>query len=260
MSEYSNTWIDMRHDNALNSEEGGQGVPRQISRPVAIQSCPFGGLCQRSGRNDPQLRRPRPTLRSVHQHELAIEARDGVASARTRWTGKNPFRVRSRPAFDGYRQLDRLQLNQARPGQSHHPRPTYLAPDTGGSTSRQERPGLDHRPQATPGHHRRLGAPPGVAALVSPGHSGPAARAQSCLTRVCHRPVVWPHEIPDSGISHWSTGSSPRSGTEAGDISPVFAALEHAAGDFTTLGKNPRRGCSSPPSDTFSKITFYRYI
>jgi len=33
--------------------------------------------------------------------------------------------------------------------------------------------------------------------------------------------------------------SSPRSGTEAGDISPVLAALEHATGDFTALGKNP---------------------
>jgi molybdopterin biosynthesis enzyme len=47
---------------------------------------------------------------------------------------------------------------------------------------------------------------------------------------------VWPHEIPDSGISHRNTGSSPRSGTEAGDIFPVSAALEHAAGDFTALG------------------------
>ena len=90
-----------------------------------------------------------------------------------------------------------------------------------------------------------------VAALVSPGHSGPAARAQSCLTRAGHRPVVWPHEIPDSGISHRNAGSSPRSGTEAGDIPPVFTALEHAAGDFTTLGKNPLLEYSSPPSDTF---------
>jgi hypothetical protein len=24
----------------------------------------------------------------------------------------------------------------------------------------------------------------------------------SCLTRAGHRPVVWPHEIPDPGISH----------------------------------------------------------
>ena len=76
------------------------------------------------------------------------------------------------------------------------------------------------------------------------------ARAQSCLTRAGYRPVVWPHEIPDSGISHRNTGSSPRSGTEAGDVSPVFAALEHAAGDFTTLGKNPPLGGSSPPSRT----------
>ena len=95
-------------------------------------------------------------------------------------------------------------------------------------------------------HERRLGARRAVAALVSPGHSGPAARVPSCLTRAGHRPVVWPHEIPDSGISHRNTGSSPRSGTEAGDISPVFAALEHAAGDFTTLGKNPLLEYSSP--------------
>jgi hypothetical protein len=79
-----------------------------------------------------------------------------------------------------------------------------------------------------------------------------AAQTQSCLTQAGHRPVVWPHEIPDSGISHRSTGSSPRSGTEEGDISPVFAALEHAAGDFTTLGKNPLFEGSSPPSDTQS--------
>jgi hypothetical protein len=109
---------------------------------------------------------------------------------------------------------------------------------SGGSTSRQERPGPGHRRQATPDHHRRFSACRAVAALVSPGHSGPAARVPSCLTRSGHRPVVWPHEIPASGISHRNTGSSPRSGTEAGDISPVFAALEHAAGDFTTLGKN----------------------
>ena len=76
------------------------------------------------------------------------------------------------------------------------------------------------------------------------------ARAQSCLTRAAYGPVVWPHEIPDAGISHRNAGSGPRSGTEAGDFSPVFAALEHAAGDFTTLGKNPPLEGSSPPSDT----------
>src|SRR5271157_284171 len=113
------------------------------------------------------------------------------------------------------------------------------------------RPSVDHRPQVTtPDHHRRLGARRAVAALVSPGHSGPAARAQCSLTRANHRGVMWPHEIPDSGISHRNAGSGPRSGTEAGDISPVFAALEHAAGDFTTLGKNPLLEGSSPPSDT----------
>ena len=36
----------------------------------------------------------------------------------------------------------------------------------------------------------QLGARRAVAALVSPGHSGPAARAPSCLTRAGHRPVV----------------------------------------------------------------------
>ena len=87
---------------------------------------------------------------------------------------------------------------------------------------------------------------------VSPGHSSPAARAWSCLTQARHRPVVWPDEIPDSGISHRNTGSSPCSGTEAGDSSPVFAALEHAAGDFTALGTDHSLECSSPPSDTQS--------
>jgi hypothetical protein len=48
---------------------------------------------------------------------------------------------------------------------------------------------------------------------------------------------------------------APRQGTEAGDISPVFAALEHAPGDFTTLGKNPLLEYSSPPSDTFSNYS-----
>ena len=100
------------------------------------------------------------------------------------------------------------------------------------------RPSLDHRPEATPDHHRRLGACRAVAPRITRSvRSG--RRARSCLTPAGHRPAVWPHEIPDSGISHRSTGSSPRSGTEAGDISPVFAALEHAAGDFTTLGTNP---------------------
>ena len=61
-----------------------------------------------------------------------------------------------------------------------------------------------------------------AAALVSPGHSGPAARVPSCSTRARHRPVVWPHEIPDSGISHRNTGSGPRSGTEAGAYLPGF--------------------------------------
>ncbi len=82
---------------------------------------------------------------------------------------------------------------------------------------------------------------------VSPGHSGPAARVQSCLTRVGHRPILWAHEIPDSGISHRNAASSRGSDTEEGDISPIFAALEHAAGDFTTLGRNPLLGGSSSP-------------
>jgi hypothetical protein len=85
---------------------------------------------------------------------------------------------------------------------------------------------LGHHPRAMPGHHPRLGVDQTMAALgVSPGHSNPAARAQSCLTRAGHRPAVWPHEMPDSGISHRNTGSSPCSGTEAGDISPVLRHL-----------------------------------
>ena len=103
-----------------------------------------------------------------------------------------------------------------------------------------------------PGHHRGLDACRAVTARVSPGHSGPAGREQRCLTRAGRRRIEWPHEIPDSGISHRNAGSGPCSGTEAGDISPVFAALEHAAGDLTTLGKDPLHGGSSPPSDTQS--------
>ena len=123
--------------------------------------------------------------------------------------------------------------------------------DGQGSRSRQEDPRLGHHLQATPGHHRRLGVDQTMAALgVTPGHSSPATPAWSCLTRAGHRPVAWPHEIPDSGISHRNTGSSPCSGTEAGDSSPVFAALEHAAGDFTALGTDHSLECSSPPSDT----------
>ena len=101
-----------------------------------------------------------------------------------------------------------------------------------------------------PGHHRGLDACRAVTARVSPGHSGPAGREQRCLTRAGRRRIEWPHEIPDSGISHRNAGSGPCSGTEAGDISPAFAALEHAAGDLTTLGKDPLHGGSSPPSDT----------
>jgi hypothetical protein len=120
---------------------------------------------------------------------------------------------------------------------------------SGGRTSRQER----HWPRSSPASQITTAGlvPAGLWRLrVSPGHSGPAARAQSCLTRAGHCPEVCLHEIPDSEISHRNTGSSPRSGTEAGDISPVFAALEHAAGDLTTLGTNPLHGGSSPPSRT----------
>ena len=114
-----------------------------------------------------------------------------------------------------------------------------------GST-RARRPGLRHRPRATPDHHRRLGA---CRAAADP-HIARSLRSSrpgaSCLTRPGHRRIVWPHEIPGSGISHRNAGSSPYSGTEAGDISPVSAALEHAAGDFTTLGTDPSLECSSP--------------
>jgi hypothetical protein len=97
-----------------------------------------------------------------------------------------------------------------------------------------------------PGHHRGLGACRAVTARVSPGHSGPAGREQRCLTRADQRRIEWSHEIPDSGISHRNAGSGPCSGTESGDLSPDFAALEHAAGDFTALGKDPLHGGSSP--------------
>jgi hypothetical protein len=116
---------------------------------------------------------------------------------------------------------------------------------SGGHHEPAGRPGAGHRPEATPDHHRRLGARRAVAVPRITRSVGSSRRARSCLTRADHRPVVWPHEIPDSGISHRSTESSPCSGTEEGDISPVSAALEHAAGDFTTLGTDPSLECSS---------------
>lgn len=115
-----------------------------------------------------------------------------------------------------------------------------------GSTSAR-RLGLHHRPRATPDYHRRLGACRAVAARHITRSLRSSRPGVSCLTRPGHRRIVWPHEIPDSGISYRNAGSSPRSCTEASDIFPVFAALEHAAGDFTTLGTNPLLGGSSPP-------------
>jgi hypothetical protein len=69
------------------------------------------------------------TFRTVYQREQAIQAAPRVANGWATLTGKKAFRPRSRPELDGHRQLDRLPLDQARPGQSHHLRPTYLAPD-----------------------------------------------------------------------------------------------------------------------------------
>jgi hypothetical protein len=125
-----------------------------------------------------------------------------------------------------------------------------------GSTSAR-RPGLRHRPRVTPGHRShgpcRAAAAPHIARSL--GSSRPGA---SCLTRPGHRRIVWPHEIPGSGISHRDAGSSPCSGTEEGDISPVFAPLEHAAGDFTTLGKDPLHGGSSPRTRQYPMTARFR--
>jgi hypothetical protein len=55
--------------------EAGCPAPDKSARCHPI--LPVRGLCQRSGPKHPQLTRPRPTLRGVHQHELAIETRHG---------------------------------------------------------------------------------------------------------------------------------------------------------------------------------------
>jgi hypothetical protein len=108
-------------------------------------------------------------------------------------------------------------------------------------------------PAGNASHHRGPGACRAVtvrriARALRSGRPGAVMLDTGRLSR--HRGIEWPREIPESGISHRNSGSGPRSGTEAGDISPVSAVLEYAAGDFTTLGTDPSLECSSPPSDT----------
>jgi hypothetical protein len=69
------------------------------------------------------------TLRTLHQHEHAVEAPLRISGDRARLTGEERSRNRSQPVLDGNRQLDRLPLNPARAGTGHHSRPNYLARD-----------------------------------------------------------------------------------------------------------------------------------
>jgi hypothetical protein len=74
------------------------------------------------------------------------------------------------------------------------------------------------------------------------------------LTRAGHRPVAWPHEIPDSGISHRNAGSSPRSGTEAGDVSPVSRHLNTPREISPLWGRIPCMGVQVPLGHFFKFI------
>jgi hypothetical protein len=80
-------------------------------------------------------RRSGPRRHTLHQHARRHEHRSETTprpgNDRARSTGKKFSRTRSQASLGDERHLDRLPLNQARPGQSHHVGPTYLARDNG---------------------------------------------------------------------------------------------------------------------------------
>jgi hypothetical protein len=115
-----------------------------------------------------------------------------------------------------------------------------------GLTATPAREGLASRPRGTPDLHCRLGACGLWQLRISVlSQVRPPMHVMLDMTRPLPSSVA--ARIPGTGISHRDAGSSPRSGTEEGDISPVFAVLEHAAGDFTTLGARASLGVQVPP-------------
>ena len=68
-------------------------------------------------------------VRTLYQHEYAVEALLRAGNDRARSTGKEPAPIRSQPELDGNRQLDRLTVKQARPGQGAPTGPIYLSRD-----------------------------------------------------------------------------------------------------------------------------------
>src|SRR5258708_36541375 len=77
----------------------------------------------------PHLTRPPSAVRTLYQHEHAVEALLRARNDRARSTGKEPARIRLQPELDGNRQLDRLTVKHARPGQGAPTGPIYLARD-----------------------------------------------------------------------------------------------------------------------------------
>ncbi len=101
------------------------GAPCQISRPVANQSGPFACPCQPSGPNccrqfgdGDQARGVTRCTSTLVGTTIGARPSRGPGNDRAGSTGKKFSRTRSQASLGDERHLDRLPLNQARPGQA----------------------------------------------------------------------------------------------------------------------------------------------
>ena len=162
--------ISIRGRNALYPADPDVGVPCQISQSVASRSGPFTFPCQPSGPKRlgcPFCVSDQPgghgTLhQQARRHEHPSEASPRASNDRAESTGNKPPQSPSWADLDHNLHLDRLPLNQARPGQSHLGGPTYLARDS------SPRPGPQGLLAATPGSSPRPGCRV-IAAAAAPG-------------------------------------------------------------------------------------------
>ena len=110
-------------------------------------------------------------------------------------------------------------------------------------------------PGAGRGHHDKHGGDADLADTRHPSREGPAAPAPqptggARLTRAGARPLPWPHELPDPGISHQFSSSSPYSGK-----SHRFpgSSLGHSNSPYSPVsghaGLSPGRGLPPAPGD-----------
>jgi len=147
------------------------GVPCQIGQSVASRSGPFTFPCQPSGpkrlgwRVSDQPGGHGTLHQQARRHEHPSEASPRASNDRAESTGKKPPRSPSWADLDHNPHLDRLPLNQARPGQSHLGGPTYLARDSG-AAGQQSRAWRADRRDGTEHPFSRalddyLGCPPG---------------------------------------------------------------------------------------------------